>query len=346
MNQKLIEELTNVHAATSEESELHSLITKELSNYVDEIKTLKNGSIYVLKKGKPGKYNLMLDAHLDEVALFVTGMTEEGFLRVHTKSIDLKVLPGSIVCVHGEQEFKGIIGLKPYHLESEEETKKAVPIDKLFVDCGMDKESVEKLIPIGSTVTFMSGFSHLNKLISNKSLDDRVGVYTIIEVFKSLKRKLPLINIIGHFSSQEEITGLGAITSTYTLKPDFAIAIDATFGASPNESERKTYKMGKGPVIFIGPSSDRIINKKLFAVADKFNLTLQQEIGILSGTDATEIQLVGGGIPVGIISIPLRYMHTPTEVIDPTDVDKTVNLLSLFIEEIDDLFLEALYGEH
>jgi len=290
MNQKLIEELTNVHAATSEESELHSLITKELSNYVDEIKTLKNGSIYVLKKGKPGKYNLMLDAHLDEVALFVTGMTEEGFLRVHTKSIDLKVLPGSIVCVHGEQEFKGIIGLKPYHLESEEETKKAVPIDKLFVDCGMDKESVEKLIPIGSTVTFMSGFSHLNKLISNKSLDDRVGVYT--------------------------------------------------------ESERKTYKMGKGPVIFIGPSSDRIINKKLFAVADKFNLTLQQEIGILSGTDATEIQLVGGGIPVGIISIPLRYMHTPTEVIDPTDVDKTVNLLSLFIEEIDDLFLEALYGEH
>lgn len=346
MNRKLIEELTNVYAATSEESVLHPLITKELSNYVDEIKTLKNGSIYALKKGKPGKYSLMFDAHLDEVALFVTGITEEGFLRVYTKSIDLKVLPGSIVCVHGEQEFKGIIGLKPYHLESEEETKKAVPIDKLFVDCGMDKENAEKLIPIGSSITFMPGFSSLNKLISNKSLDDRVGVYTIIEVLKSLQRKLPLINIIGHFSSQEEITGLGAITSTYALKPDFAIAIDATFGTSPNESERKTRKMGKGPVIFIGPSSDRIINKKLFAVADKFNIHLQQEIGILSGTDATEIQLVGRGVPVGIISIPLRYMHTPIEVIDPTDVDKTVNLLSLFIEEIDDLFLEALYGEH
>lgn len=346
MNQKLIEELTNVHAATSEEPALHSLITKELSSYVDEIKTLKNGSVYALKKGKPGKYSLMLDAHLDEVALFVTGITEEGFLRVYTKSIDLKILPGSIVCVHGEQEFKGVIGLKPFHLESEEETKKAVPVDKLFVDCGMDKKKAEQLIPIGSTVTFTPEFTFLNKLISNKSLDDRVGVYAIIEILKSLKRKLPLINIIGHFSSQEEITGLGAITSTYALKPDFAIAIDVTFGFSPNESERKTYKMGKGPVIFIGPSSNRIINKKLFTVADKFNLTLQQEIGTLSFTDATEIQLVGNGIPVGIINIPLRYMHTPIEVIDPTDVDKAVNLLSLFIEEIDNPFLEALYGEH
>jgi len=346
MNEKLVEKLTNIYAATAEEVNLHPLIKSELYSYVDEAESLNNGSIYVLKKGKPGKCSLMLDAHLDEVALFVTGITKEGFLRIYSKAIDAKILPGSVVYVHGKKDLKGIIGLKPYHLESKEEIKKTVPFNKLFVDCGVGKEKMEKLVPIGSSITFMPAFTHLHKLVSNKSLDDRVGVYTIIEVLKGLKRKMPLINVVGHFASQEEITGLGAITSTYKLKPDFAIAIDVTFGTSPDVTDRKAYKLGGGPTIFIGPSSDRLINKKLTSVAKKYGIPLQKEIGVISGTDATDIQIIRKGIPVGVIGIPLRYMHTPVEVINPMDVDKTVNLLSLFIEEIDEPFMEALYGEH
>ena len=344
MNEKLVELLTNAASATAEETNLHPFIEKELKDYVDEIKALNNGSIYALKKGKPGKCSLMLDAHLDEVALFVTGITEEGFLRIHSSSIDPKVLPGSVVYVHGKRELKGVIGLKPYHLETQKDTKKAIPFDKLFVDCGMEKKDIEKLVPIGSSITFSPEFIHLNKLISNKSLDDRIGVYVIIEVLKRLERKIPLINVIGHFASQEEITGLGAVTSTYKIKPDFAIAIDVTHGRSPDVSDREASEIGKGPVIFIGPSVDRKINKKIIEVAKKYNIPLQKEIGVFSGTDATEIQIVEKGIPVGVVSIPERYMHTPIEVIDPEDVDNTVNLLSLLIEEIDQSWMEVLYG--
>ncbi len=344
MNEKLVEALTNVAAATAEEVNLHPLIERELSNYVDEIKALNNGSIYALKKGNPGKCSLMLDAHLDEVAVFVTGITEKGFLRIHSRSIDPKVLPGSIVYVHGRKELKGIIGLKPYHLETQKDTKKAVPFNKLFVDCGMEKKNIEELVPIGSSVTFSPKFIHLNKFISNKSLDDRIGVYTIIEVLKRLKRKIPFTNVVGHFASQEEITGLGAVTSTYKIKPDFAIAIDVTHGTSPDVSDREASEIGKGPVIFIGPSIDKTINRKIIEIAKKYNVPLQKEVGVFSGTDATEIQIVQKGIPVSVIGIPQRYMHTPVEVIDPGDIDNTVNLLSLFIEEIDESFMEALYG--
>lgn len=345
MDEELLKQLTKAKAVTGNEYKLHSLIKDTLQEYVDEINTLKNGSIYALKRGEPGKCSLMLDAHLDEVGLFVTGITEEGFLRVYTRSIDPKVLPGSVVIVHGKEELPGVIGLKPYHLQ-DKDNKKAAPIEKLFVDCGLSKKEIEKIVSIGDTVSFSSDYIDLeNNFISDKSLDDRIGVYTIIEVLKNLKRKSPIVNVIGHFASQEEVTGLGAITSTYYLNPDLAIAIDVTHGTSPDVPKRKTFEMGEGPVVFVGPGIDQIILDRILKIANKYDIKLQKEVGILSGTDQTEIQIVRKGIPSAVISMPERYMHTPIEVINIEDVRKTINLISLFIEELDESFLEALYGE-
>ena len=345
MDEEVLRQLTKTKAVTGNEYKLHSLIKDALQGYVDEINTLKNGSIYALKKGEPGKCSLMLDAHLDEVGLFVTGITEEGFLRVYTRSIDPKVLPGSIVIVHGKEELTGVIGLKPYHLQDKDD-KKATPIEKLFVDCGLSKKEIEKIVSIGDTVSFSSDYIDLkNNFISNKSLDDRIGVYTIIEVLKNLKRKSPIVNVIGHFASQEEVTGLGAITSTYYLNPDLAIAIDVTHGTSPDVPKRDAFEMGEGPVVFVGPGIDQIILEQILKIANKYDIKVQKEVGILPGTDQTEIQIVRKGIPSAVISIPERYMHTPIEVINIEDVRKTINLISLFIEELNESFLEALYGE-
>ncbi|MCD6427667.1 MAG: M20/M25/M40 family metallo-hydrolase [Caldisericaceae bacterium] len=346
MNEELLKSLTDSFTVTGYEENLHSVILNALKGYTDKIESLKNGSLYALKKGKPGKCTLMLDAHIDEVGMFVTGITDEGFLRIHTRSIDPKVLPGSVVVVHGKKDLKGVIGLKPYHLQSKEEMKKYIPIDQLFVDCGMSNKEIRQIVNIGDTVSFLPDFVKLQNLISNKSIDDRAGVYVIIEVLKNLKRITPLVNVIGHFASQEEVTGLGALTSTYYLKPDFAIAIDVTHGTSPGVTSREAYQLGKGPVLFVGPGIDHIILQKLVDTAKKFGIPVQKEIGILSGTDQTEIQIVGKGVPSAVVSLPQRYMHTPVEVIDPEDIKNTINLLTLFIEEIDETFMEELYGEH
>ncbi len=344
MDEELLKQLTAVKAVTGNEHKLHSLIKNSLQEYADEINTLKNGSIYALKKGYPGKCSLMLDAHLDEVGLFVTGITEEGFLRVYSRSIDSKVLPGAVVIVNGKRQLTGVIGLKPQHLQ-DEDNKKAVPIEKLFVDCGLSKKEIEKVISVGDTVSFSSDYINLkNGFISDKSLDDRIGVYIIIEVIRNLKKRPPFLNVIGHFASQEEVTGLGAITSTYYLNPDLAIAIDVTHGTSPDASKREAFEMGEGPVIFVGPGIDQTILDQILKTANKYDIKVQKEVGILSGTDQTDIQIVRKGVPSAVISVPQRYMHTPIEVINTEDVRKTINLITLFIEELDESFLEALYG--
>ena len=346
MDETLLRRLTDISAVSGEEEGLHSLLKGELSDFVEKINSLKNGSLYALKKGSPGKCTLMLDAHIDEVGAFVTGVTKEGFLRIYSRSIDGKVLPGSVVLVHGKETVKGVIGLRPYHLETPEEIKKAVPIDQLFVDCGMSKEDIEKIVKIGDTVSFTPDFLHLRDIVSNKSIDDRIGVYVIIEVLKNLKRKIPMVNVVGHFASQEEATGLGATTSTYYLKPDFAIAIDVTHGTSPGVPKRDAFELGKGPVVFFGPGIDTIVLRKIVDTAKKYSIPIQKEVDISTGTDQVEIQIVGKGIPSAVVSIAERYMHTPVEVIDMEDVQKTINLLTLFIEELDEQFMEALYGEH
>jgi putative aminopeptidase FrvX len=346
MENNLLKDLSDIPAFPGEESNLHDLIKKEISTYADEVKSLKTGSIFAIKLGSPGKCSIMLDAHIDEVGGIISGITENGFLRFQSEFIDEKILPGLIVEINGKQKIKGIIGIKPPHLETKEEQKKAIPIKELYIDCGLNKKEIEENVSIGDSVTFLPSFTQLNGLVSNKALDDRIGAYIIIEMFKRLKKINHIMNVIGHFSSQEEFSTLGAITSTYVLKPDFAIAIDVTHATSPYVSEREGFEFGKGPAIFVGPITDRVINKKLFDTANKYGIPLQKEVGVATGTDATYIQTVEKGVPVGVVSIPLRYMHTPVEVSDPQDIEKAINLLSLFIQEIDSSFMEVLYGEH
>ena len=346
MEESLLKELTDKFSPSGGELSVHAIIKSELIRFVDRIDSLKNGSLVAIKKGFPGKCSLMLDAHIDEVFAVITGITEDGFLRFFSESIDQKIFPGSIVIVHGQKPIKGIIGIKPAHLVTEEETKKAMEINELFIDCGFNKKDIEEIVAVGDFVSFNPNFSKIGNCYSNKSFDDKLGAYVIIEVIKRLKRINPLVNIICHFSSQEEENLYGAITSTYALKPDFAIAIDVTHATSPGVSADEAFEIGNGPAIFVGPSVDRVIVSKLIKTAENFNIPFSKEIDIFSGTDAIGIQTVQEGVPVAVVSIPLRYMHTPVETADQSDIENTVNLLVQFIGSIDDSFMEELYGEH
>lgn len=346
MDEGLIQRLTDCFAPSGLESNIHQIIREELRSFSDKIEPLKNNSLIVLKNGSPGKCTLMLDAHIDEVFAIVTRKTEEGFLGFHTDSIDSKLLPGSTVVVHGKKQLKGIIGIKPSHLVTDEEMKKALKVTELYIDCGgYSKDEISEVVSIGDYITFEPCFTKIGNLISNKALDDRIGAYIIIETFKELKRVTPLINLLGLFASQEEYNFLGATTSTYLLKPDFAIAIDVTHATSPDVPPDTGFELGKGPVIFVGPSVDRFVTQKLIEAAEKANVPVKREVDIFTGTDAHAIQIAGRGVPVAVLSIPLRYMHTPVETIDAGDVDKAITVLTSFVLGIDEKFMEGLYGE-
>lgn len=346
MDESLLQKLTSVYAPSGTEHNIHQVIKDEISLYADKTDTPKNGSFFALKNGFPGKCTLMLDAHIDEVFGVVNQITEEGFLKFHTDTIDCKLFPGSVVIVHGKKLMKGVIGIKPSHLVTEEESKKAMKLEDLYIDCGVKLNEIKEIVEIGDYVTFENRFEKIGNYISTKALDDRAGAYVIIETFKSLRRIKPAVNIIGLFASQEEYSFLGATTSTFLLKPDFAIAIDVTHGSSPDTMSENVFEVGKGPIIFVGPSVDRVLTKKLIEVAEKYNIPYSKEVDIFTGTDAHAIQTVEQGIPVATVSIPLRYMHTPIELIDLKDLDKTVDLLTQFVLNIDEKFMEELNGEH
>lgn len=332
MEEALLKNLTEGFAPTGNEVELHQVIKDALNGYVDEIKVHEgSNSLIAFKKGESNT-SLMLEAHLDEVFMVVQDITKEGFLRVVSNSIDAKVLPGSIVLVHGKERIKGVIGIKPYHLIDKGEEHKPYNFDNLYIDCGLPRDELEKVISVGDYVTFIPNFTKVNDYYSSKSLDNRLCVYTIIEVLKALKHIKHQPNIYGLFSSQEEFTALGAITSTFSIFPDAAIALDVTLGVQNEVPPDVGFPLGKGPVIFVGVTATKFLSNKLIKTAEEYGIPHQKEGGIYSGTDTDEIELVKSGVPATLVSIPVRYLHTPIEMFDPFDLDKTVQLLKLFIE--------------
>ena len=332
MEEALLKDLAEGFAPTGNEIELHQVIKDALNGYVDDIKVHEGSSSLIAFQKGESKTSLMLEAHLDEVFMVVQDITKEGFLKIVSNSIDSKVLPGSVVLVHGKEKIKGVIGIKPYHLTKKEEEHKPYTLDSLYNDCGLPKSELEKVVSIGDYVTFVPNFTKVNEYYTSKSLDNRLGVYTVIEVLKNLKQIKHQPNVYGLFSSQEEFTALGAITSTFSIFPDAAIALDVTLGAQNEVPSDVGFALGKGPVIFVGVTASKFLSNKLIETAEKFGIPYQKEGGVYSGTDTEEIELVKSGVPASLVSIPIRYMHTPIEMFDPFELDKTVQLLKLFIE--------------
>ncbi|MEF3244549.1 MAG: hypothetical protein K6343_00985 [Caldisericaceae bacterium] len=333
----LIKTLSSVYAPSGKENAIFDLITKELQDYVDDIFVHeKSNSLICYKKGL-GKCSLMLEAHVDEVFMVVTDILKEGFLKFYSNSIDPKILPGSKVVVHGKKPITGVIGIKPYHLVKKGEENKPYNFDNLYVDCGLDFDELKNNVSVGDYITFTSDFERVGNYFVNKSLDNRLGTYVVIEIFRRLKKIMHDVNIYGVFASQEEFTSLGAITSTFSILPDLAIVFDVTFAMQNEVSSDDGFELGSGPAIYVGVSGNRDIVNELIETAKKFGIPFNREVGILSHTDADKIELVRSGIPVALISIPVRYMHTPNEMFDLTDVERTVDLVKIFIEHYNKL---------
>lgn len=335
MVKELLRKLSNAHGVSGSEGSVYSVIRKELKGYVDEIHDDPMGNLIAVKKGN--RFKVMLAAHMDEIGLMVKYIDDKGFLRfaalggwfgptLYNQRVILHAADGPVY---------GVIGGKPPHMMDEEERKKGVKIEDMFIDVGAtNREEIEHLgIDVGTPITIDREFRELaNSRVTGKAFDNRAGVAMLIKTLQTMKSPL---TVYGVFTVQEEVGLKGARTSAYTIEPDVAIATDVTIpGDHPGiEMKDAAVEMGKGPVITIvdasgrGLIADRRVVKWLKDAADAHGITVQTEVGTGGTTDASAIHLTKGGIPSTTISPPTRYIHSPVEVLDLQDLEGGVKLL-------------------
>lgn len=343
-NVKFLKSMLETPSATGTEEAVADLVRMRLSGVADEIETDVMGSVHALLKGRGLGPSLMLSAHMDEIGLMVTYISDEGFLSVSAVGgVDAAILPGLRVDVHtSEGDVRGVVGRKPIHLIESDERKKVTPIDQLVIDLGLPAKRVKKLVRIGDTLTFGVGFERFGEgMAVSRAFDDKAGVYVAVRVLERLAQEgRALGDFVAAGTVQEEIGVRGATTSAYGVDPDVALAFDVTHATDyPGIEKTKHGKIvcGQGPVIARGPNINPAVFERLVAAAEAEGIPYQIEAepGV-TGTDARAIQVTRGGIPTGLVSVPLRYMHTPTEVICLSDLEDTVKLITRFALDLNE----------
>lgn len=296
---------------------------------------IKNGNVVgTLGNFIEGLPSLLIDAHLDQIGFIVTYITDDGFVKVgNLGGIDRRLLPAQQVVIHGKQDIKGIICSVPPHLSDGENG--VLAIDDVAIDTGMTKSELEKIVSYGDSITFdVKCRELLGGRITGGALDDRCGIASVLYALELLKDCKTKYNITVLFSAQEELGERGAKIGAYEINPDVALAVDVSFAYAVGETESKCGYLAKGPMIGISPSLSREISEKLISAAEKNNIPYQLEVmNGLTSTNADRFSVNREGAKACTVSIPLRYMHTPVEVIDIEDVRLTGQLIAEFAKE-------------
>lgn len=318
-NLKLLESLCNANGISGNEEIVRDIILEEIENHVDNCSVDNMGNILVFKRGKErAKTKLLLSAHMDEVGFVVTHITNDGLLKFScVGGIDKRVIAGKSVSI-GTKGIRGVIGLGPIHLLSSEEREKTVDISDLYIDIGAtSKEEAEKHVSLGDMVCFRSIFDTSNGIIRAKALDDRAGCLVLIEMIKS---ELPF-DMHFSFVVQEEVGLNGSKVAAYSIEPQVSIVVEATTAADiPNiDEDKQVCIVGNGAVISF---MDRrtIYDKNLYNMAIEMDNT-QVKQAVAGGNDAGAIHTSKCGVRTLDISLPCRYLHSPTSVISQNDLD-------------------------
>jgi len=338
----LLKKLCETPGISGYEERIQKVIKEELEKVTDEVKVDKLGNVIGIKKakkmsGKPSPKKVMIAAHMDEIGFMVSFIDKEGFLRfVPVGGFDPKTLIAQRVVVHGRKDIGGVIGSKPIHILEEEERKKVPKIKDLFIDVGLKKDEVSKIVKPGDFVTLDRNFKELNnKIITAKALDDRAGVYVMIESLKRVKDCE--VDIYAVATVQEEVGLRGAIVSSFSVEPDAGIALDVTIASDlPGTKEEEVVtNLGGGTAISL-MDSHTISNKKLVDflrnIAEENKIKYQTDILLGGGTDAGAIQRSKSGVPVCTVSIPTRYIHSVVEMCNKEDIENSIKLMVKFLE--------------
>ncbi len=312
-----------------------SLIQGVFNQFPAEISKDFMGNNYVIKKGIKSKQAVMLAAHLDEIGLIVTYFDNLGFVHFSTVGgIDQRTLLNQEVIIHGREDINGVVSL--VSREKLTASKKSFLIDDLIIDIGYSQEKTVQLVKPGDVVSIKrEPFTMLNQNIAGKALDDRAGITVMAVCLNELCRIDHKHDVIAVATVQEEVGLRGAFTGTDRIKPEIAVAIDVTHAQTLDTKAQVNIQLGKGPVITLGPNIHPRIYSGLQTAAKENRIPYQiQPVAGPTGTDARVIQLSGQGIPTGLVSIPLRYMHTSVETISVLDVVDCGKLLAYYIASL------------
>lgn len=316
---ELLKELTQINSPSGREDKIREFILNQIKddNYDTTTDTL--GNIIVHKKGNGKK--IMIAAHMDEIGIIVSFIDKNGFIRFSSLGgLEVKELPRRKVVF--ENGTIGVIGTDKAFVDKTE-------LSNLYVDIGAkDKNEAEKIVNVGDTAVFVGEYFENDNIIVSKAVDNRVGCFILLDIIKN--------NIITEndlyfvFTAQEEVGLRGAKTSAYSILPDLAFSVDVTDTGDFPDSPEMDVKLGGGAAIKAMDRSivcDKEVFKTLVDIAEKEKIMYQTEIMSDGGTDAGAISLTASGVKTGGISIPIRYIHSPSEVADKNDIDCCIKLL-------------------
>lgn len=333
---ELIQKMSLLNGTSGRENEVRDFIINEISDYADSIEIDPLGNLTVFKKGaQTPKNKVMLDAHTDEVGMMITYINSDGTLDFEcVGGIDKRVMLGRAVTV-GEKKINGVIGVKPvHHVPSGE--RLTIP-EKMYIDIGADtKEEAENAVRLGDCAYFNSEFvSFGDGFIKGKALDDRAGCAILIDMIKS---DLPY-DMYFNFAAGEEV-GFGAAgTAAYRVKPDYSIVVETTTAADLADvpDSKKVCRLGSGAVIsFMDRRTiyPKELFDKAFELAEKHSLKAQVKSAVAGGNNAGVIHKTAGGIKTLTVSLPCRYLHSPSCVLKEEDITESARLIRLLAEEL------------
>lgn len=337
MNKKFLENLIKCPSPSGDEVMIQKLWINEVREYAHKIETDFSGNaIAILNPESP--FKVLLAGHCDEIAFMVTYIDDNGFISV-TKAggINPKLALGNRVRIYGTKMIKGVIGVKAEHKGGE---KGEINVEDLIIDVGANsKDDIKDIVNVGDYVIYDVDYEYLmNSRISARALDNRSGAFIVAEVLKELSKEELNVGVYAVSTVNEETTMGGAYFAAACIEPNMAIACDVTFATdAPGSNVKKEcdIKLGGGPVISKGSQINYKINNLIKDTAKKYNHKLQVELTPrTTGTDADRMRFSGKGVPVALISLPLRYMHSPSEVVSLDDIQEEISLLVNMIKDL------------
>lgn len=330
----LLKQLTETFGPSGYEENVRKLVRAEVKPLADEIKVDALGSLIARKR--PSKFTkdtkrIMIAAHMDEIGLMVSHIDENGFARFSS----IGGVFGKYVLGGRVRFLNGVIGVIGY--DRLEKVHEAPALDKVYIDVGATSKK-DCPVKVGDVAAFDRSFVEMGDRLVAKSMDDRVGVLVAIETLRALKSTPHDVYFV--FTTQEEVGVRGAGTSAFGIDPDLGIAIDVTPAADTPNALKMEMKLGKGPCVKIqdpGMIADPRVVQWMIRTAEKNKIPYQREVLLVGSTDARAIQLARAGVPAGCLSIPVRYVHSPSEMVDFEDVQNSVKLLTALLRAKIDL---------
>jgi putative aminopeptidase FrvX len=340
-----LKELVETPSPSGFEQPAQRILRRELEGVADEVRTDVMGNVIGRIAGPDGAPRVMLAGHCDEIGFMVKYIDDNGFLFfAPIGGVDAHLVPGQRVHVHtASGPVLGVVGKKPIHMMEPKDRETVVKFKSQFIDLGCaDRKSAEALVSVGDPVTFAVGLERLQEdRVTSRAFDDKMGAFIVARVLQEVRQLgAAPVDLYGVSTVQEEVGLRGGTTSAYGVKPDVGLAVEVGFATDFPEVDKKEIgeiKVGSGPILSRGANINPVLFDLMVRTAREENIPYQvMGAPRATGTDANVIQLSRGGVAAALVSVPLRYMHTPVEMLSLADLDNTIRLLAGLMYRIGD----------